>query len=129
MKFVKKPIVARVTFAERDTTIQTLEGPVKCEQGDAILTGAQGEVWPVARTCFERSYSPRAPTRMGEDGMYQKLPLVVQAFQAKADTDVPLRGGKGVLHAHTGDWIVTGPDGAEWVVDIAIFAETYYAVA
>ena len=44
--------------AERPTTIQTLEGDAQAAPGDWILTGTQGESWPVSPGIFWSHYEP-----------------------------------------------------------------------
>src|SRR5205085_7690083 len=64
----KRDLVVRVEFAEKDGMLSTPEGPVHYSTGDALLTGIEGERWPVARDTFDRNYVPVAPTRSGKPG-------------------------------------------------------------
>ena len=105
----------------------TLEGPVRHAAGDAILTGSAGEQWPIPRAIFEATYAPVAPLRSGEDGAYIKKAIPVEARQADRAEVVTLGDGRGQIHAQPGDWIVTAPDGRQWVVAEAIFRTTYRA--
>lgn len=127
MRFRKRPFVVSVRFAVADSPIQTLEGCVMCCAGDAILTGKAGEHWPVARSSFEDDYQPIPPTKMGKAGGYRKRPVTVEARCVKDPEAVRLANAD-VLSAKPGDWIVTGPNGDEWVVAATIFARTYEAV-
>ena len=43
----KKPIPLEYRVTEKDETIQTKEGPVNAAAGDAIMTGTEGENWPI----------------------------------------------------------------------------------
>lgn len=54
---VKKPIAVRAIQAEKDTIIETLEGPLTAKKGDWIITGVEGEQWPVKKEIFEKTYS------------------------------------------------------------------------
>ena len=85
LKVTKKPIPVSVAFAPADGVCGTLEGPVRYRAGDAILTGVQGEHWPIQRDAFLASYAPVPPTRAGEDGSYDiRLdwkPVVVTRYQ------------------------------------------------
>lgn len=127
MKFKKNPLVVTVRFATAETHVQTLEGLVTCCTGDAVLTGVAGEHWPVARMAFEESYQALPPIQMGAAGRYLKRPIVVEARRVLDAEEVTLPNAN-VLSAKSGDWIVTGPNGDEWVVEAAIFANTYEAI-
>ena len=125
MKYQKQPVPVAVSFAAAAGEIPTLEGPVRCAAGDAILTGVQCEHWPITRAQFEASYEPLAPLAMGEDGLYVKKPLAVEARQLDHATSVDLAQQQGCLHAKPGDWLVSAPDGAQWVVADEIFRASY----
>lgn len=128
MKFIKKRLPVQVTFARAPGEMVTLEGKVSYEQGDALMTGSAGEHWPISREKFQMTYEPAAPLRMGDDGPYVKKPLPVEAQQMITENVVLLEGKRGELQAKPGDWIVTAPDGAQWVVAGDIFTETYMPI-
>lgn len=98
-----------------------------CFVGDAILTGVAGEHWPIARLAFEDSYQAMLPAKMGDVGTYCKRSMIVEARCVTHTEAVVLPNG-GVLSAKPGDWIVTGPQGDDWVVEASVFAKTYEAV-
>lgn len=125
MRYLKRPIPVDVEFAPHAGTLQTLEGEVAFEAGDALMTGVKGERWPIRRHRFESTYAPVAPTRMGKNGRYLKKPVEVSARQAKAPESIELQAGSGTLQARPGDWVVTAPDGHQWVVANEIFHATY----
>ena len=52
----KKPIPLEFRYAETDETIQTKEGPVQAKAGDAIMTGTEGENWPIPAEKFSQTY-------------------------------------------------------------------------
>ena len=67
------------------------EGPVQYAVGEVLVTGADGETWPVPRDVFESGYEPIAPLAMGQDGAYIKRSrgaLALQLNEAQ-DRDVP----------------------------------------
>ena len=128
MKYIKRPIPIQVEFAQEAGTIQTLEGPVAFERGDALMMGIKGERWPIRRARFEETYVPIPPTRMGENGKYHKKPMPVSARQTTIDETVDLGGDRGVLLAKLGDWILTADDGRRWVVANDIFLVTYQPI-
>lgn len=127
IRLVKKPIPVSVSFAATEGTLQTLEGPVPFRKGDALLTGVQGERWPVPRETFERRYEPAAGTAAGADGRYIKKPLPVWALQITAEM-APLSvaaDGGGILTGRAGDWLLQYDDGSYGVITDAILRETY----
>lgn len=125
MKFMKRRIVMNVTFAAGHGELATLEGPVRYEKGDALMTGYAGERWPVSRLTFEATYDAVAPTQMGEAGFYVKKPIPVEARQLDQKHSIALEEGRGELSGEIGDWVITGPDGKQWIVADTIFKGTY----
>lgn len=121
---VKRPIPVQVEFAAVAGSVHTLEGTVPHAAGDAILTGVQGERWPVARARFLATYDPVPPTAPGSDGAYVKRRIVVLARQLDAPASVPAGVG-GTLHGKPGDWLLQHPDGSWGIVAPEIFAATY----
>ncbi|NML63067.1 hypothetical protein HHL21_18675 [Massilia sp. RP-1-19] len=77
-----------VRFAAAAETVETGEGPVDAAPGDAIITGAAGETWPVARAVFALRYRHLA-------GDTYLLPGAggVAARGAGADRSLPAGGG------------------------------------
>jgi hypothetical protein len=122
-KYFKKPRPIKVHFAITPGQIVTIEGIVNYKKGDAIMTGIEGEQWPIAREDFTQSYDPTTPNIMGLDGYYQKKYLVVIARKVLHDEIVKHKNS--VLSAKAGDYIITSPDGKEWVVANDIFQATY----
>ncbi|OBZ18282.1 hypothetical protein A8L34_01470 [Bacillus sp. FJAT-27264] len=55
-KFRKKPIVVEAYQAVSEMIIQTLEGPLRAEPGDWIITGVKGEQYPCKPDVFDRTY-------------------------------------------------------------------------
>jgi len=62
---------------------------------------------------------------MGEAGNYYKKPIAVDARQLPKGGVVTLANGQGILHAQVNDWLLTDPDGKQWVVANSIFKNTY----
>ncbi len=56
MKAVKKPIVVDFEFAKEDGVMETLEGQMRYNKGDAIITGAIGEKYVCRRDIFNQTY-------------------------------------------------------------------------
>lgn len=122
VKVFKKPVVLAFEYAKEDTTIETKEGPVKCAKGDAILTGTQGERWPIPRQKFESTYDV-----VGE-GQCSKKKIEVLALQMDAPFTVNVSWNKDPLAGKSGDWLVQYGKGDHGIVSQGIFAETYARV-
>ena len=56
VKAIKKPIIVNAEQVETETTIHTIEGPLTAKPGDWIITGVEGEKWPVKKDIFEKTY-------------------------------------------------------------------------
>ena len=114
-----------VAFASQPQIVQTLEGPVRCQAGDAILSGVQRERWPVARELFERKYEPAAGQAAGLPGPYRKRFARVQATRLRTRLELSLSGDRGRLSGQPGDWCVWyAPDDAA-IVAADVFPKTY----
>ncbi len=57
-KYRKKPIVIEATQALEETLIVTLEGTMRADPGDWIITGVKGEQYPCKPDIFEATYEP-----------------------------------------------------------------------
>lgn len=124
-QYIKQPMAVEVVFAQEAGVLQTLEGAVHVLPGDALLTGVEGERWPVQRARFDASYSARPPTRQGEAGTYIKRPMAVHAIPATQPGQIRLDNGRDTIVATPGDWLVADVSGSIWVVAASIFAATY----
>jgi hypothetical protein len=125
LRVYKKPIPVRAEFAVADGVCETLEGPVRFRAADAILTGVQGERWPVRRDLFLSTYEAVPPTRAGENGSYRKAPTVAYALRLDRPRDVPVSWQNDPLHGHPGDWLLHYADGTYGVVQDLIFRQSY----
>lgn len=56
-KFLKKPVEVSAYKTDREIHIDTLEGKMKANKGDWIVTGIKGEQYPVKPDIFEKTYS------------------------------------------------------------------------
>ena len=52
----KKPVVVSAYRTERAMIIHTLEGDMKAEAGDYIITGVEGEQYPCKPDVFNKTY-------------------------------------------------------------------------
>lgn len=55
-KYVKKPVIIEAYKTEQELYIDTLEGKMKADVGDYIITGIQGEQYPCKPDIFEKTY-------------------------------------------------------------------------
>jgi hypothetical protein len=124
----KLPIPVTVSFAKSAGVIETLEGAVWHAPGDAILTGVQGEKWPVRHEVFATSYDPVPPTPSGQDGAYVKRPLDAWALQLRSTTTISVGHHDDPLRGHSGDWLLQYSDGSYGVLSDDIFRATYQQV-
>lgn len=125
-RWCKRAQAVQVAFAPAAGTLDTLEGPVRYQGGDALMTGAAGDRWPVRRTVFDARYTPAEGTVAGSDGVYVKLPLPVLARRVDSAFAVRLADGQ-VLQGQPGDWLVQYGPGDQAIVADAIFRATYGA--
>jgi len=56
MKVRKKPVVVEAYQLTHPMTIHTLEGNMKADPGDWIITGVKGEQYPCKPDIFEQTY-------------------------------------------------------------------------
>lgn len=63
MKYRKKSIPVDAYQTADSVIIRTLEGDMKAEPGDWIITGVNGEQWPVKKDIFEKTYEVYPDTK------------------------------------------------------------------
>lgn len=129
MHYIKIKLPTQVEFASDAGVLTTLEGDVLYKAGDALMTGVQGERWPISRAKFGLTYEPVPPTVMGNSGTYVKKRIVVEALQMDEPFEVTIRDGQSIIKGNAGDWVVSSPDGGQWVVTDSIFKKTYALVS
>jgi len=121
----KLPIEVAVTFAESDGMIETLEGPVRVQAGDAVMTGVEGEHWPIERHRFFETYDAVPVASAALANQYIKRPMTVWALTTNTPTSIRLSKDRGLLHALSGDVIVQYEANDFAVVGAEIFQKTY----
>lgn len=119
----KRDITVSVVFAPEPGILHTLEGAVWYSRGDALITGVQGERWPVRRNSFLQTYVPVSPTLEGQDGAYRKKPQPVWAVCLEERACVKISGGE--LVGQPGDWLVQYGENDYGIVAADIFSMTY----
>ncbi|MFT8928477.1 MAG: hypothetical protein ABF969_03985 [Sporolactobacillus sp.] len=55
-KYIKKPVVVDAYQTKVEKIIHTLEGEMKASPGDWIVTGVNGEQYPVKPDIFKKTY-------------------------------------------------------------------------
>jgi hypothetical protein len=118
----------QVRFTPEACIVQTPEGSVHAQPGDAIITGIAGEHWRVSRSKFPAKYRAVPPTVAGQAGTYASLPHRIVAVLMSEPFGVLLSDGVSRLTGHAGDWLVDYGDGSLGVVSGPVFASTYEIV-
>jgi len=114
-----------VRFASEACTVETPEGVVHAQPGDAILLADLGERWRVSRGHFPEKYRPVPPTIVGAAGTYESLPIEVHALEMDVPFSVVLADGESTLTGRPGDWLVDYGDGSLGIVAGPVFARSY----
>jgi hypothetical protein len=109
--------------AEMGGVLQTLEGVVNIRAGDYLAVGVVGEQWRISATTFERS--KRAVSEPDAEGFTQYETVgTVRAAQIHEPFEVKLAQGD-ILSGKPGDYLVRSASGNAWIVDRAIFEQSY----
>jgi len=127
-KVQKKPMPVAVCFADSDGVCQTKEGDVYYKKGDAIMTGVEGEKWPIERRKFDDTYEAVLPTKHGDDGQYSKKPIGVLALQMNEPFYVNVSWADDQIEGKSGDWLVQYAPDDFGVVSQSIFEKTYQII-
>ena len=122
---VKLDIPVQVAFAKEAGEVQTREGPICHEKGDAIVTGGFGESWPVPRWAFDTRYRAFEGTEPGQKGLYLPVGHPVWVMQIYEPFTVALAAERGRLRGAGGDWLVQYAPEEYGVVENAIFEKSY----
>jgi RHS repeat-associated protein len=117
---MKKPIPMAFRFAEEGEIVATREGPVTANAGDAVMTGTEGENWPIPRAKFEATYDFDENT-----GLASKKPMEVQVEEMQEPFSVKVSWSGDVLEGNAGDFKVTYGPGDYGIVARNIFFQTY----
>lgn len=128
-RYIRIAAEFEVVFSREMCTVMTLEGPVQCQLGDAIVTGVIGEIWPVQRSIFDQNYCPLDHQfTHGTDGIYVRKETQVSAEQIQNLQTVKLGENRGILKPCVDDWLVVNSEGQQWVVADKVFTKTYFKV-
>ncbi|MCL2635662.1 MAG: DHH family phosphoesterase [Betaproteobacteria bacterium] len=120
----KKPFTVTAHFVRQAGIAATREGAVPYAVGDVLVTGVDGETWPVCPEHFAAAYAPQPPLQAGLDGTYLAHPREADALCMPAIFCLSLKNG-GLLWGHRGDWLIQYGDGEYGIVGAALFTATY----
>jgi hypothetical protein len=115
----KKPIPAEFRIATEAETIETKEGPVDANPGDAIMTGVEGEQWPIPAEKFASTYDDL------EDGTAAKRDIKVWVKEMPEQFQVKVSWSDALLQGEPGDYLVQYGDNDYGVVGASIFQKSY----
>jgi len=115
----KKPIPLEFSFADTDQTIETKEGPVQTQAGDAIMTGTEGEQWPIPAEKFKQTYDDLGDGTAAKKNIPVFAKEMTEPFQVKVSWSDDLLGGE------AGDYLVQYGPRDYGVVGREIFEKTY----
>ena len=115
----KKPIPLGFRYAEADETIETKEGSVGARAGDAIMTGTEGEQWPIPAEKFAQTYDDLG------DGTAAKKNIPVFAKEMIEPFQVKVSWSDDLLQGEAGDYLVQYGPGDYGAVGREIFGKTY----
>lgn len=125
IRVCRRPLPVRVTFAGEGGVCQTREGGVRYREGDAIVTGVDGEQWPVDRQRFASTYDAVSPTRDGHDGLYVPRKLDMLALQLQSPMTVFVGSESDPLRGKPGDWLLQHGDGSYGIVSSDLFTRIF----
>ena len=106
--------------AQTPGTINTLEGPVKYQAGYKIITGPNGEQYPIPPEKFAHLYDDN------RDGTATPKKIVKTAKLADHNGAVKTSWGETLNYTQGNDYIVRHGPGDYGVVKKDIFAKTYH---
>ena len=124
-RVVKQDIPVQIYFAKEAGRVKTREGMVSHEAGDAIITGMDKELWPVALSIFKKKYQPIDGTRHGQTQAYLPVAIPAWALQIHEPFTVLLSNERGSLLGKPGDWLLQYAPGECGIVDKDIFEKSY----
>lgn len=127
-QYVKTETVT-VVFARQAGELASLEGPNRYQIGDALITGATGSRWSVARARFDARYQAVTPTTSGQDGHYAARPIPVLAKRISEPFSAARRSGGDLLRGAAGDWLLQYGPGDHGVAADQRFIRIYTRVA
>lgn len=117
----KKAIPLRFRIAHEPEVVQTKEGPVSANAGDYIMTGTEGENWPIPSSQFNYDIL----TQDGDIGTASKKKIIVYAKEMSESFEVKVSWSPSTLKGNSGDYLVQYGPGDYGIVNKDIFQKTY----
>ena len=118
-KTYKNPIPISYEVAKTNHTINTLEGPVECKKNHIIITGPEGEKYPMSKTKFDKLYTDVTDTTA--------TPKKIMKTAKLADHDGVIETNYGNLkYTKNKDYIIRHGKNHYGVVKKSIFNKTYH---
>jgi hypothetical protein len=114
-----------VTFAGAPGAVTSEVGANRYSVGDALLRGATGDTWSVARATFDAKYDALPGTTPGSAGRYRNRPSIVYAKRMSTAFSIVRRPSGDRLDGAAGDWLVEYAPGDHGIVAAARFAAVY----
>ena len=85
MKYRKKPVIAEAYQTDKEIIIHTLEGDMKANVGDYIITGVNGEQYPCKPDIFEKTYEMVGRKQVSDNK------VVIEAYKEFAERIIDKR--------------------------------------
>lgn len=123
MRYQKRRLPVSVCFARVSGVLDTLEGKIAFQSGDAIVTAKTGESWVVSKTRFLQMYEPDQASVPWADGIYWKKVGLISATRQTEDFQVVIEGG--ILYGSCGDWLIEDDNEFKWIVSDTLFRDSY----
>ncbi len=123
MKVLKKAIRHTFRIAAFEEVVRTKEGLVTAGPGDAVLTGVQGELWPIRWTTFEATYDYDLASMT-----CAKQPLIVEAYRMDEPFEVRVGEANEPIRGVAGDYRLASHQSDFGIVSKDIFELTYAVV-
>jgi hypothetical protein len=115
----KREFIVHVRFAGEAGELQTPEGRVQVQPGDAIVRDDRGRQWRVSRHHFDAKYESIDGER------FRSRRVEVKALHMSEPFEVLLADRQSLLRGLSGDWLVDYGDGSLGVVSDTAFSSSY----
>ena len=92
MKYRKKPVVVEAYQTDREIIIHALEGDMKANIGDYIITGVNGEQYPCKPDIFAKTYI--------KCGQANKIEQIAAMFGKKLNEEFTIKYGSRYYNAY-----------------------------
>lgn len=115
----QKPLIYSAQRLTESQLVQTREGPEQAVAGDWLVTGVEGEVWPVSNATFQKRFKPIASS----SGSYEKVPATVKAY--RINEAIVLETAWGTQIGSAGDWLIESSKSDRYICASSVFSKTY----